>query len=477
MAGAQTQAEPVAMSFGAARQQMAATSGALASAGHGVRASEDQAAALKALNRPVISGTAQLVEYQKTLSIDLTGGKDRFAENASDYLADLPGQFPPEFQAIVSQVSGRIEQALPGLLDAIPDALSFRTRDTIFRPTVTAALPLYSGGAIPAIQRGALAGVALARAQAAGAQSLADVRLVQLYFGQQLAEQLLLSTTQTRDALDRHLANARIMEREGVLPHVRTLQVEVARNTAERARIRAQLELRTASEALARYLDVEGQGVQPTTPLFVNSQPLAPVDDYIASATDQHPQVRAAQAGEEIARAGVDLARSRYLPQAYAFGEYNLDRGNALPVEPDWIVGVGVRYTFLSNIDRAKTLSAAQEREQAAAQTGREARKLVAMETSRAWDLVDTARQSFLLLDGNIKAAQENLRVQEISFREGEGTVADVIDAQAALATARTERIAAAYEYDVALAALLAATNRSDEFASHLARGDRVVAP
>jgi outer membrane protein TolC len=173
----------------------------------------------------------------------------------------------------------------------------------------------------------------------------------------------------------------------------------------------------------------------------------------------------------------VHLARSRYLPQAYAFGEYNLNRGNALPVEPDWIVGVGVRYTFLSNIDRARTLNAAREREQAAAQTERETRKLVAMETSRAWDLVDTARQSFLLLDGNIKAAEENLRVQDISFREGEGTVADVIDAQAALATARTERIAAAYEYDVALAALLAATNRSDEFATHLARGDRLVAP
>src|SRR5690606_18375666 len=132
------------------------------------------------------------------------------------------------------------------------------------------------------------------------------------------------------------------------------LQVEVARNTAERARIRAELELRTASEALARFLDVEGRSVLPTTPLFVNSQPLAPVDDYIASATDQHPQVRAAQAGEDVAKAGVDLARSRYLPQAYAFGEYNLNRGNALPVEPDWIVGVGVRYTFLSNIDRAK---------------------------------------------------------------------------------------------------------------------------
>lgn len=469
-------APPVAMSFGAAHERLGRVSPSLSGASHDVRASEEQEAALKALHRPVVSASASLIEYQKSLSLDLTAQKDSFSSAAGNFLEGLPGQFPPEFAGIVQQVAGRIEQALPGLLSAIPDSLNFQTRDTVFRPSVTAAMPLYTGGAIPAVQRGAAAGVALARAKQAGAQSLSEVRLTQAYFGQQLATALLGTAIDARDGFDRHLANARALEREGMLPRSRLLQVQVARDAAQRAVERATMEERTAADTLCRLLDAQS-GIRPTTPLFVNSRPIEPLGDFLASASEGHPQTQAAEAVQSLAGAGVDLAKSRMRPQAFAFGSYNFNRDNALPTEPDWVAGVGLRYTLLSNIDRSRSLAAARERERAAADGARDARKTVATETSRAYNLMETARRAFLSLDSSIAAATENVRVQEVAFREGEGTAAELIDARTALSLARTQRSATAYEYVLALSALLAASNRTGDFQDYLARPDRIDAP
>ncbi|MCI1142841.1 hypothetical protein MOP88_12025 [Sphingomonas sp. WKB10] len=124
--------------------------------------------ATRSLRRPVVSASASVIAYQKTLSVDLTGARDNAATGAADFLSQLPGNFPVGLQQIVGQVVQRVGAALPTIFGAIPDTLQYQTRDTVFRPAVTAAVPLYTGGAIPAVQAGADAAVDVARAKQAG---------------------------------------------------------------------------------------------------------------------------------------------------------------------------------------------------------------------------------------------------------------------------------------------------------------------
>jgi outer membrane protein TolC len=336
-------------------------------------------------------------------------------------------------------------------------------------------MPLYTGGAIPAVQRAARAGESLARAQQSGANSLTQVELVKTYFGQQVAAQLRVSAGETLAGYERHLDDARKLEAAGMIPHARVLEVQVARDTADRAFQRAQLSYQTARDDLTRLLQVAGP-IEANTPLFVNSRPLPPASEYIGTSVN-HPQAREADAARDLAHAGVDLARSQLRPQAFAFGSYNFNRDHALPTEPDWIAGVSLRYTLFSNVGRGKSVAAARERERAAAELAADARQATEAEASRSYDLVESARRSFLLLDSSIAAAEENLRIQTVAFREGEAPISAVIDAESSLATARAQRIATAYEYDLALAALLTASNRPDEFTEHLARADRRLSP
>ena len=463
------------LSYTDAWRQLNQVSHKLRAADHEVRAAKDSVDAVRTLHRPIVALSAQGIEYQKTININLGGAKQAFGSATDNFLNTLPAGFPPEFQDIVSQVTGEVQQAVPSLLASVPDQLRLKTRQAIFRPTATALMPIYTGGAIKAVQDAAKAEEKLAQAKQSGASSLTQVDLVKTYFGQQVAEQLLASARETLAGFDRHLSDAQALEAAGVIPHARVLEVQVARDTADRAYQRAALNYQTARDDLTRLLQASGP-VDADTPLFVNSSPLPPVTQYISTSVN-NPRAREADAARDLARSKVGLAKSQFRPKAFAFGDYNFNRDHALATDPDWVVGVSLNYTLFSNIGRGKNLAAARQRERAAAELAADARQDTETETSRSYDLVESARRNFMLLDSSVASTEENLRVQTIAFREGEAPVSALIDAQSSLATVRAQRISVAYEYDLALAALLSASNRPDEFTDHLAQADRKLAP
>jgi outer membrane protein TolC len=473
---AQDAAKPRAkpLTFGQAEARFDKRSATLRGAGHANAAARETEAAVATLHRPIITASAQYLRYQKTLSVDLAGPRQMALDRSRQYLSDLPGTLPPSWQDIATDVADNVSQALPGLFAPIPQSLSYRYRDTVFRPTVQVLLPIYAGGAIAAIQGGARAGVSLAEAKADHERNTAHIKLIRVYFGQLAAQALAHAARQSRDALATVYRDARKLEAEGSIAHARTLQAKVARDTAERGLQQATFAAQTARDELADTLDFDA--VRPTTPLFVQSHALAPVATFLQRRNDL-PQLRQADAASEIAQSSVKLARSRYRPHVFAFGQYNLNRHSELPIEPDWIVGLGVRITLMSNIDRGHALAAARAKEQAAEETARGARKSATTIIRRAWDLAETARRSFLLLDSSIAAAKENLRVQRLSFDEGEATVATVLGAEAALASARSQRIAKAYQYELALAGLLTASGQLDQFDQYLRRADIRLSP
>ena len=82
----------------------------------------------------------------------------------------------------------------------------------------------------------------------------------------------------------------------------------------------------------------------------------------------------------------------------------------------------------------------------------------------KSFSELNTAQTSHQLLSQNIKAAQENLRIQQLSFKEGMGTATQVIDAQNALNGLKTEMAINAYKYILSLATLLQSYGSIDEF-------------
>ena len=66
-----------------------------------------------------------------------------------------------------------------------------------------------------------------------------------------------------------------------------------------------------------------------------------------------------------------------------------------------------------------------------------------------------------------MQAAQENLRIQQLSFKEDMGTASQVIDAQNALNTLQSDMALNAYKYVMSLATLLQSHGSIDQFQSY----------
>jgi len=275
-----------------------------------------------------------------------------------------------------------------------------------------------------------------------------------------------------RDGLERHLQDATALEREGFATRAQRLQATVARDKAEREYQKAVNDLATLEAALSTLLR-SGGTVRPVTQLFVSSTPPGAFEDFERSALSGHPKVRELRAMVAQAEQGVRVQQAKLKPQVFLFGQYDFRRRDELISDPDWAFGIGLRYTFLSPNARPLQVGAARAQQDQAEAGLREAENQVALGVRKAWNELDTARQQYLLLDSSIGLASENLRLQDLAFREGQATSLDVIDARLQLGGARIERAQAAYQYDVALARLLEVSGQMDRYEEFRRRADK----
>jgi outer membrane protein TolC len=411
------------LSYAEAQQRFLERSDAIAASDAAVEAREAQQAATRSLRGPDVELEVQALEYQKTLDLPLGS------------LAPVAGAF------------------------GIPNPLRFRDRRYLTRPIVTATLPLYTGGQIGAAQAGAAAQLAVAEADRESTMAQGLLGLARTYFGRQLAAQALDVRRQVVLGIARHVDDARALEREQQIARVQRLQAEASLEEAEREADKAEADLAAADAALAGLLRSDA-AIAPTTPLAVSSMPLPPVARFASTARRDHPNVRRLEASGALAEAAVRAEEAKRRPTIYALGQYNFDRDDALFTDPDFIVGIGIRYKLLSGSDRRSQVNAAKATAMQAERGLREAQAQLETGVTVAWTRAESARRRHALYARAIAAAEESLRVARLSFRELQGTSRDVTDAELSLGRVRVEQARAAYEYVDSLAQLLDVSGR-----------------
>ncbi|HSS69678.1 MAG TPA: TolC family protein [Casimicrobiaceae bacterium] len=373
----------------------------------------------------------------------------------------------PEVSVGATEIFGIKTGSLPTPLGIIDVNLNFRGP----RSSINSTWSIYTGGRIEATQRALAAGTDQARAELTGTEEQLDLQLTQVYFGVELAANVERTRTlQLRDA-DDHLGRALKFEQRGVIAKVERLNAQVARDEAARELVRAKREREIAQARLQRLLRRDVQ-VEPSTPLFVITNELKPLSDWLSAAERQSPVLAAFDAKREQAKQGIVIAESRWKPEVFAFGTYSFMRNYQTIIEPNWIAGIGVRYTLFSREDRASKVSAAREELRQVQGLEAETRNDIDSAVETAYRKVAQAREQFLLLDSSLVAARENLRLRERGFEEGQATSLDVNDARNAVVRAETSRAQAAYEFVVALAQLLEASGQAHALAEYIQVAD-----
>ena len=362
------------------------------------------------------------------------------------------------------------------ILGSSLDDTSLSYRDDLDGPRAVLSLemPLYTGGAITARVNAADEAVAESRARSRVVRDQLDTELAQKYFAVQLARSIVNLREDMLAQQDLEVKKARRFEQTGVISRLERMAVEVNRDAARRELLSARTDCSVAERELAGLLREERIGAL-STPLFVLTGSLGSAKDWVDRALAFSPLLQSIDAKRRQADQGVTAAKSAWHPQLYAFAQGNLIKHYLSITEPDWIAGIGVRFTLWDNKDRNESIAAARSLvTKAQAARGEAVNKLTtAVET--AYLRSEQAREQYRLTDSTLALAQENLRLREKSFSEGLSTADDVNDARNKLLAAQIARRLAAYRFVAAWAALNGIAGTMHEFESSLARVDNII--
>ena len=424
------------------------------------QASQLEAEAVKGLGLPRVDLNVRAYAFHNEVDIPLDSFKNNLEQTLSQGINDRVNQ--QNLPSIIADpLKEGLNQTIHSGIGLFPDSANVILEDQVIRPTVSVLMPLYTGGLTSSAKEVANIKAQRSQLNTQQQQDLQRFELIQAYFNAQLQKQLLDSSRSNFNAMQTHYNNALKLEKQGFISKGQRMQFEVAKNNAQRIYQNAEANLRSSLFQLNNLLQ-SSQITELSTPLFVNSTQSQSLNSLLKTYQDQSSLIRKMKMDTQLANANVKAQSAAKKPNLFAFGEYSLDE------KQNWIVGVVARYNLFSGVDKNKNIQAAELQRYASELMTERSKQEIENIIYKSYSEVTTAQQSHQLLQQNMKAAQENLRIQTLSFKEDMGTATQVVDAQNALTGLKSEMALNAYKYVMSLAALLQSHGSINQFQSYV---------
>ena len=331
-------------------------------------------------------------------------------------------------------------------------------------------LPIWMGGKINAANRAAKINEKSAVEQGNQTRNALISELVERYFGLALATQVVEVRQQVVEGVRKHLQDAIALEKNGMIAQSERLYVAFKMAEAERELANAKLQAETIASALSNTLGREKEW-QPVTAMFILAN-VEELDYYQDLAQIRNPLLSQVSLKRQLAEEGIRAQRANFLPQVAAIGGGSFYNYQVAGLVPRWAVGVGVNIKIFDGLNREYKYSAAKQTARRVGELQNKAGKDISVLVEKLYNQLMNYRNQMTSIDASIAFAEEYLRMKNAAFLEGMSSSSDLIDAELNLAGIRTERLQAAYNYDLLLAQLLEAAGISDEFPAYARRND-----
>ena len=423
------------------------------------RAAQQERRAAIGLRMPQIGITGSYAYLGKDIEIDLNNMKTPVQNLAGQILQS--GMIPSDYIPSISQMlSGAM--AASWALPLQDRSLGFVGGDV--------TVPLWMGGKINAANRAARINEQTARSQGIQQRNALVSELVERYYGLALARQVVVVRQQVVDGVRKHLEDAAALEAQGMISRSEKLYVEFKMSEAERDLQNAQSQVETIAAALNSTIG-QTDDYQPVTAMFILER-IEPLDHFRTLAAERNPLLDQVDQKRRLAYEGVRAQRSSFLPQVVAMGGMSFYYYQVSKVLPRWAVGVGVNFKLFDGLNREYKYSAAKQTVRRVEALQDKAGNDISVLVEKLYNQMENYRTQMASIEASLAFAEEYLKTKNAAFLEGMSSSTDLIDAELNLAKVKTERIEAAYRYDVSLAQLLEAAGISDEFTAYMRRQD-----
>lgn len=350
---------------------------------------------------------------------------------------------------------------LNGLISQIP-TLPITEQD-IFRSSLQAMWPIYTGGKITAAQAIHSAQVTEKTQKFKLTQRELFIQLVDRYYSVSVTEQLAQTQLQLFKALKKHAYHAQKLEEQGQIAKVERLNAQVALENAKVKYSSTQRQAEMANIALSRMLHAHKLSTLST--LFLRPK-LPSLQQFIQMTMEDHPALKLLHAKEDQAQGLIEIEQSSYHPTVFLYGNYTLYEDDSLfsSMEPDWLVGVGIKIPLLSRGGRSGKIKAAKSAQLQARYTRAQTEQDLHLLIEQSYRQLQQAQEEVESLELSLSLAHENKKLRDIAFNQGLSTSIEKVDAELKLAAVSTQQLVAKYRYVQAYARLMSTSGLIEQF-------------
>lgn len=452
---AQVTPSPLSLSFDEALQKLHNGNRSLKIADKDIETARAERDKLNALWYPSLQGAGTYVHLSE--KIEVKQPLSQFTNPAKDFVHEMI----PDDQFI----SGILDQIGAHTL-AFP--LAPRNLTTV---GLTAEWVVFSGGKRIRASRIGNTMIDLARENRQQTDATQRTLLAESYFGLRLAQEVLQVRQETYNNLKQHYENALKLEAAGMTDKAGRLFAQVNMDEAERALEAARKDVSVVQSALRTLLNIEDTcSIRPTSSLFINDQ-LPAKEEFIQTMQAENYTVNQLSLQQNIARQQLRIDQSGYLPDIALFGKQTLyAHGIQSNLVPRTMIGVGFTWNLFDGLAREKRIRQSKIARQTLALGKEKAKEDLSVGIDKLYTQLQKAQDNVRALNTTIELSEELVRIRKKSFAEGMATSTEVVDAETMLATVRVARLAAYYEYDVALMNLLALCGTPEHYARYFSK-------
>jgi outer membrane protein TolC len=283
------------------------------------------------------------------------------------------------------------------------------------------------------------------------------LNVVRGYFGVTLAEKNLEVARQSVDSARADLGRAASIYQSGRSTQADVLAVRVHLAAMEEQQIRTSNDLGVARAALNDALGVSlDRRFELTTPLESSADaPEDTFEEYRRLAAENRPEMRQAELAQRLARTQQQIAGATYWPQVAFQGDIEVDKQNFLSKGgANWFTAVTLRWNLWNGGETKARVEQARFAEFRAEALRKRADSAIHLEVLKAYLALRAAAQRVEVASAAAAEAEEAHRIIQNRHQAGLITVTELLRSETALAAARTQRLAAAYDHRIAAAVL-----------------------
>lgn len=258
-----------------------------------------------------------------------------------------------------------------------------------------------------------------------------------------------------------HVEDAKNLEKAGMLTKNDILKIEVQLSNAIYQQLEAENAVKLAMTALNNVMGIPlNTQIEIVSDVNLNEYKTEELSKLVSVAIENRPEVKAADSRVKASEAGVTLAKSSWYPQLSLYANYYYSKPNQriLPTQNrfdgTWDAGINLSMNLWD------WLTTKHQTDQAEAQLAQAIDGIglikdgITLEVTQNYLSLTQANKKIEIAKLIVTQAEENLRVTSQKFRNGLATSSDLIDAEAALISAKTNYTTSIVDYELVKAKL-----------------------